>query len=1577
MSSLVLQFIENPSLDLIDKFRKDDLLLLADHFQVSVNRQLLKREIKAAVLNGLAEQNIFSVPEAVREADQISEHNLDEGADSNSVVDGHVDVDVEAKAKTGLPPFEAFSPVSPGAKVDAQLKLRLARLRIEAEERAQVRRAEFDLRLEIRRLEIQSEKEVQMKRLELEERKLSSVSTGLPASDSTGKPTAPCVSTNSTFDVSKNISLVPLFREMEVDSYFCVFERIAASLSWPKEVWTLLLQCRLVGKAMEVFSTLSLEDSLKYETVKASILRAYELVPEAYRQKFRNHRKSSNQTYVEFAREKGVLFDKWCASSQAEDFSTLRELMLLEDFKKCVPERTVLYLNEQKVTTLASAAVLADEFALTHKGVFSSAHGDKSSSAVSLRPAPQLKPKVEQPREKRECFYCRKIGHLIADCGLLKKKQLNSNSPQPIGLIKTMPIAVDSAYEPFLSDGFVSFSDQPGDRVGVHVLRDTGAARSFIRGDVLSFSDDSYTGSSILVQGISMEVVKVPLHRVYLQTDLITGFVDVGVRPALPVPGVDVILGNDLAGGNVIPVLEVLDRPVITSVSEQFTQEYPEAFPACVLTRAQTRKMGTDFTLDDTFMCTDDNIINAANHRSEETGTGKVSSLPLPSLPITREKLIEAQQRDATLEKCFEAVNNRKGSTLYFLEDSLLMRKWKPRGSDSEECAAVCQIVVPVEYRASILSLAHDHAMSGHLGVTKTFNRVLHHFFWPGLKREVAAYCRTCSVCQVMGKPNQVIPPAPLVPIPAIGEPFEHVIVDCVGPLPKTKSANEFLLTVMCVATRYPEAIPLRKITSKAVVKALVKFFSTFGLPKIIQTDQGTNFMSKLFTQTFSSLGIQHRVSSPYHPESQGVLERFHQTLKCMLKKYCWDTGNEWDEGVPFVLFAIREIPQESLRFSPAELVFGHSVRGPLKVLKEQMLGLNNHLSSKENVLDYVARFRERVQEACAQAKDALSKAQVRMKHHFDKASVSRSFSVGDNVLVLLPIPGSALSARFAGPYEVLGKRGETDYIIKTPDRKRQKRICHINMLKAYHSRKEAPSPCSKVNTEPAVSAVAVNCETVLPFSQNDELEIDEVKVQVDPMPFARLSNSEILTDLPKFLSHLEKDQITELVTLIQNFPQIFGDIPKQTSVVYHDIDVGNATPIKQHPYRLNNVKRTAMRQEVDYLLSEGFAKPSASPWSSPCVLVPKADGTFRFCTDYRKVNSVTVPDCFPLPRMDDCIDNVGSAVFVTKLDMLKGYYQVPLTSRASDISAFVTPDAFLQYNVMAFGLRNAPATFQRLVNMVLADVSNCEAYLDDLVIYTSTWPEHLSVLTKVFQRLSNASLTLNLSKCEFGKATVNYLGKKVGKGEVRPVEAKVAAIQEFPAPSTRRELRRFLGMSGYYRSFCRNFSSVAKPLTDLLSPSKSFVWTAESQAAFETIKQLLCSSPVLAAPNFTLPFKLEVDASAVGAGAVLLQEDGEGIDHPICFFSRKFNKHQCNYSTIEKEALALLLALQHFEVYVGCATYPVIVYTDHNPLTFLCRMYNQNQRLMRWALVVQNYNIEIRHKKGVDNVVADALSRV
>ncbi len=482
--------------------------------------------------------------------------------------------------------------------------------------------------------------------------------------------------------------------------------------------------------------------------------------------------------------------------------------------------------------------------------------------------------------------------------------------------------------------------------------------------------------------------------------------------------------------------------------------------------------------------------------------------------------------------------------------------------------------------------------------------------------------------------------------------------------------------------------------------------------------------------------------------------------------------------------------------------MFGHNVRGPLKMLKEEFLCSGS--PEKTSVFDLVSRTRERLRKACSMAREALSLSQKKMKRCFDQKAVVRNFVPGEKVLVLIPMPGSAFTARFSGPYVIKSKVGETDYIIHTPERRRKTCLCHVNMLKPYLYRVDVrndtvnDSGCDSVTELP-------ECVSLLTCTLPTEDLDDGLNVPIEVLSGGCLKNSEVLLTLPSQLSYLSKEQQQDITKLLGKFPNLFNDVPPGTSVIAHDISVGSASPVKQHAYRCPLSKREAMKREVAYLLQNGFAVPSSSPWSSPCILVPKADGS-RFCTDFRKINSVTVPDAFPLPCIDDCIDSLGAAKYITKLDLLKGYWQVPLTERASEISAFVTPDSFLQYTRMAFGLRNALATFQRLMSLVLGDVLNCNVYLDDVVIYSSSWVEHLSILYDVFHRLSAASLTLNLRKCEFAKASVTYLGKQVGNGQVRPLEGKIAAVLEFPVPTTRRELRRFLGMVGYYRCFLQEF---------------------------------------------------------------------------------------------------------------------------------------------------------------------------
>ena len=336
MSFNLQDFLDNPSVDKLDLSRKDDLLCIAAHFDITVHRNRVKKEIRREIVESLVGLKVFgslTQPAAEPLADEVSVSgagvaSFQEDMEEQAAQATPLLTQTEGQARLAtLPRFDPFSPEFHGSSMDAKLKVRLARLQLEAQEKELVHKADYDLRLQVRRLEIEADKEVRLKELEVEALKISSGHT-LRVSDMSAPP-QPASSHQHGFAVSKNISLVPTFRESEVDSYFCAFERIAGALNWPKDMWPILLHCKLVGKAQEVVSSLTLEDSLQYDVLKEAILRAYELVPEAYRQKFRHHKKGDGKTFVEFAREKGILFDKWGAANGVKDnFESLRQLII-------------------------------------------------------------------------------------------------------------------------------------------------------------------------------------------------------------------------------------------------------------------------------------------------------------------------------------------------------------------------------------------------------------------------------------------------------------------------------------------------------------------------------------------------------------------------------------------------------------------------------------------------------------------------------------------------------------------------------------------------------------------------------------------------------------------------------------------------------------------------------------------------------------------------------------------------------------------------------------------------------------------------------------------------------------------------------------------------------------------------------------------------------------------------------------------------------------------------------------------------------------------------------------------------
>ncbi|KAK0135637.1 hypothetical protein N1851_028500 [Merluccius polli] len=465
------EFAQVPTLEKLDRCTKEDLLVLAAVFDVAVPTHALKAEVKRVLSEKLVERGIL----AVRPQPQS------DGASGG--LEGEVEVEAATAQRTPRVWAEVGAE-APAPTLDPRLihsvdPIALIQAGVETED--------LKLALRLREVELETKTcEVELMHLRIRAKELDR-----PSPPVTSTPVSMRFSTVSSdnFDVSKHIGLVPPFRESEVDSYFRAFERIAATLKWPRTVWSLLLQCKLVGKAQEVCASLSIDDSLNYDIVKATVLRAYELVPEAYRQKFRSREKSANQTHVEFAREKTVLLDKWCSACKVTTFDQLRELILLEEFKKCLPERVVVYLNEQKVETMSKAAVCADEFVLTHLRRDHLQISSAKTSKVQFRPSLRSSPSFS---ESRECFYCHEVGHLIATCPTLQRKESqNTKRPKSIGFVQSTPERlidssesdedkIDKCYKPFIHQGSVSLTGQDEDQVPIVILRDTGATQSLM-----------------------------------------------------------------------------------------------------------------------------------------------------------------------------------------------------------------------------------------------------------------------------------------------------------------------------------------------------------------------------------------------------------------------------------------------------------------------------------------------------------------------------------------------------------------------------------------------------------------------------------------------------------------------------------------------------------------------------------------------------------------------------------------------------------------------------------------------------------------------------------------------------------------------------------------------------------------------------------------------------------------------------------------------------------------------------------------------------------------------------------------
>ena len=454
------------------------------------------------------------------------------------------------------------------------------------------------------------------------------------------------------------------------------------------------------------------------------------------------------------------------------------------------------------------------------------------------------------------------------------------------------------------------------------------------------------------------------------------------------------------------------------------------------------------------------------------------------------------------------------------------------------------------------------------------------------------------------------------------------------------------------------------------------------------------------------------------------------------------------------------------------------------------------------------------------------------------------------------------------------------------------------------------------------------------------------------------------------------KTKLMKLLTDYRNVIALEGDKLGRTTVAQHKILLeDNAKPFFIPNYKLPMSRREIIEEMISDMKADGIVKPSESPYNSPLLLVPKKDGSWRMVIDYRQLNKQTIPDRFPMPVINDVLSQLGGAKIFTSLDLLSGYWQVPLDEESKPLTAFSTHLEHLEFQVLPFGLTNAPLTFSRVMLQVLGGIKNVFVYLDDIIIFNEDVDGHFRTLREVLERFQKAGLKLKVRKCQFLMKELEYLGHKINKEGIKMQEGKIKAIVDYPAPTNVKSLRRFLGMIGYYRPFIQNFSTIAHALTDLLKQDREFIWDKEQQKAFETLKQHLTKDPILVYPDFNQEFYLATDASSTGLGAVLMQKRKCRM-RVISYASRVLNDTEKRYSTTERECLALFWGLKKYKHLI--LGYKVNILTDHKPLLDLYkkREFINNSKFNRWFLAILEFNPDIKYIPGRSNTLADGLSR-
>ncbi|XP_076438810.1 uncharacterized protein LOC143277793 [Babylonia areolata] len=1324
--------------------------------------------------------------------------------------------------------------------------------------------------------------------------------------------------------ISQPFSLAPYDGKGDFDDFLTHFERVALLNKWKPSSWAARLVTLLQGQARDACLRVPPERLHDYESLKAALLREFRLDAHAYCKRFRSMRKLAEETFIQFLERLKVCLSRWCTAAgrdydSAED---LRDLFLQEQFlatlnpdlvsevKREEPDRveevariTSKVVGARRAGRMAESEARASKKSRDH-GLGAKPHAEQKAASLGQGSSALSDSSrgVERTRGVT-CFLCGKLGHVAKECRQQKEvslvaqpsfRQQGSHSPPPSLCVNCAAKQYSPRCEAFVNG------------VSVPALRDTGAHMVVVARHLVS--PDSFTGATVRVVLAESRCTSVlPIARVDFQSPFVEGRLDVAVMEA---PVEEVLIGNTAwcENGTSVPVPVYSDASLVGAVE----------------TRAQ------------------------AAARAKEL-------LPLPvkdiQIHVSRQDLEHQQDSDPDLCQARELAvskavkKTRSGEVMYFRKQGILMRRFKDHRGEAT------QICVPKELRSTVLLLAHEAPMSGHLGVKRTQGRVFPHFYWPGMCADIRRFVRSCDRCQKTVAKGRV-PKVPLVKMPLISEPFSRVAVDIVGPISSSsESGNRYILTMVDYATRYPEAVALKHVSAETVAEALFTMWTRTGVPAEVLTDRGSQFTGSVMQEVYRLLSVRGLTTTPYHAQCNGLVERFNATLKAMLRRLSYEKPRAWDRWIPALLFAYREVPQESTGYSPFELLYGRTVRGPMQILREHWL--HPQRPEIQTAAEYVVELRNRIAESCTIAQQNLERASRRYKGYFDAKAKQRQFAEGSKVLLLRPTKQNKLELEWQGPYTVLRRVGIADYCVQIGEKEK---LYHANLLKEYIERTPRGTVALAVIEDPEVWEGTRTVERDIPLMPLEATEgPEDVVLAAD--------NSSL------------KEAIREMT---RGFRDVLTDLPACTNLETCTLNLTSDTPIRAKQYPLPYSQRETIQEEVQQMLKMGVIEPSSSPYSSPIVLVKKKDGKVRFCVDFRRINKITVFDAEPMPDVEALFSRLSGKKVFSKLDLSKGYWQIPMAEADRPKTAFTTPQGHFQWCVMPFGLKTAGAVFSRMMRKLVLPLNSPDVdnFMDDVLISSVVETRHLRLLRSVFSRLRDCKLTARPSKCFLGHRELDYLGHHVGAGKIWPDAEKMEKIRESPRPCTKRQLRGFLGLVGFYRRFVPQFAEIALPLTEKTKSKEpnEVIWDEYCERAFLQLKQILCSRPVCCLPDLSKPFILRTDASNVGLGALLLQDQGMGAQ-PVACASKKLSPAERNYPTIEKECLALVWGIQRFEPYLYGKEF--VVQVDHAPLQYLDRAKTVSGRLTRWALQLQPFSFRVQAIPGKENVGADFLSRL